>query len=413
MATAYTTRIVDPLITELVAEMPAVSLVGPRASGKTTTASRHAATVVRLDRPDEAEAFRSAPDAVLRGLEEPVLLDEWQEAPEVLGAVKRSVDTDPRPGRYLLTGSVRAELETSTWPGTGRVIHVPMTGLTQREREGRAPDVPFIDRVVRAGAGLLRVPDEAPDLRGYLDLALTGSFPEPALRLSGRGRQRWLAGYVAQLITRDAPAADGVRDPERLRRFFEALALSTAGTVSETTLHRAAGVAPQTARSYEQLLRNLYVAEAVPAWFSNRLKRLGKTPKRYLVDPALVGAATGLDTDSILRDADLMGRLIDTFVVAQLRAELPVSDYRPRLCHLRQDGGRREIDLLIELAGHRVIALEIKAGAAPKPNSAQHLAWLRDELEDRFVHGLVLHTGPRMYELGERITAVPVCALWG
>ncbi|MBO0810279.1 MAG: ATP-binding protein, partial [Actinobacteria bacterium] len=387
----YQPRLVDPLLSELVAEVPAVSLIGPRASGKTTTAARHAGAVVHLDRPAEAGAFGADPDAALRGLAEPVLLDEWQEVPGVLGALKRAVDADPRAGRFLLTGSVRADLESHTWPGTGRVIHVPMTGLTQRELRGDAAAEPFLDRVARSGAGELRPPTTTLDLRDYLELALTGTFPEPALRLSARGQRRWLASYVNQLLTRDAPAVEPGRDPERLRRFFEALALNTAGVVENATLYQAAGINRRTALAYEQLLRNMFILDAVPAWFTNRLKRLVHTPKRYLVDPALLAAVVGLDIEAVLRDADLLGRLIDTFVVAQLRAELPVSQHQPRLYHLRQEGGRREIDLIVELSGHRVIAIEIKASANPGRDATRHLAWLRDELADRFLHGLLLY----------------------
>ena len=120
MMSAYRPRLIDPLLAELLSELPALLVVGPRATGKTTTAARYAARVVRLDRADEAAAFRANPDAALRDLPEPVLLDEWQAVPEVLGAVKRAVDSDSSPGRYLLTGSVRADIETETWPGTGK-----------------------------------------------------------------------------------------------------------------------------------------------------------------------------------------------------------------------------------------------------------------------------------------------------
>ncbi|WP_308209120.1 DUF4143 domain-containing protein [Actinoallomurus purpureus] len=130
------------------------------------------------------------------------------------------------------------------------------------------------------------------------------------------------------------------------------------------------------------------------------------------MDAALVDAVVGADTDSVLRDPDLLGRLIDTFVAEQLRAELPVSDHQPRMHHLRQEGGRREIDILIELAGHRIIGIEVKASTGPNRDSGRHLAWLRDELGDRFVRGLVLHTGRHVYELGDRITAAPICTLW-
>src|SRR6266508_6931241 len=117
---AYTPRAVDPLIDRLLTELPALFIVGPRAAGKTTTAARYARTVVQLDREAEAVAFRADPDAALRGLPEPVLLDEWQVVPGVLGAVKRAVDEDPRPGRFLLTGSVRGDLDQEMCPGTGR-----------------------------------------------------------------------------------------------------------------------------------------------------------------------------------------------------------------------------------------------------------------------------------------------------
>jgi predicted AAA+ superfamily ATPase len=404
--------LVDRVLAELVAGVSAVSVIGPRASGKTTTARRYARTVLQLDRPEEADVVQANPDAALRGLAEPVLIDEWQEAPAVLGAVKRSVDDDPRPGRYLLTGSVRAELDSQTWPGTGRVIHVPMTGLAVREQLGDPAAEPFIDRVARSGASDLRVPPEPPDIRDYLDLALVGGFPEPALRLPANLRQNWYDSYLQQLLTRDATATASHRDPVRLRRYFEALALNTAGVVESRTVYEAAGINRKTADAYDSLLQNLFVVEVVPAWFTNRLKRLVRTPKRYVVDPALAAAAARAEASGVMRDADLLGRLLDTFVAAQLRAELPVAAGRPRLYHVREQGGRREVDLLVELAGHRVIAIEIKASASPRIDSARHLAWLRDEFGDRFVHGLVLHAGRYTYELTDRITAVPICTLW-
>lgn len=110
----YLPRLVDKRLRALLADLPAVSIVGPRACGKTTTARRQAGAVVRLDRPAEAVAFEADPDVALRGLDRPALLDEWQEVPEVLGAVKRSVDAGMTPGSYILTGSVRAELDATT-----------------------------------------------------------------------------------------------------------------------------------------------------------------------------------------------------------------------------------------------------------------------------------------------------------
>lgn len=127
------------------------------------------------------------------------------------------------------------------------------------------------------------------------------------------------------------------------------------------------------------------IVEQVPAWTSNRLKRLTRRPKRYLIDPALIAATLTLDVAGIMRDGDLLGRVLDSVVA----------------------------DLVAELAGGRLIGVEVKAGGGATPDDARHLAWLRDEIGDEFAAGAVLHTGPSTYELGERIVAAPICSLWG
>lgn len=410
MADAYVPRIVDEELSSALREHPAILLVGARATGKTTTARRHTASVVRLDRPAEAAAFVADPDASLARLEAPVLLDEWHAVPGVLAAVKRAVDEDRRPGRFLLTGSVRAEMEADTWPGTGRLVRLTMYPLNQREITGGADGPNPLD-VIAAGEAQSLTATGTPDLSGYVDLALQGGLPEAVLHLVGRGRDRWLASYLDQVLTRDAVDLSG-RDPVRLFRYFEVMALHSAGIVADATIYEAADVDRRTALAYERLLSSLFVLDAVPAWWTNRLTRLVRTPKRYLADPALMGAALRTDALGFLRDGGLLGRLIDTFVAAQLRPEIAASTRSPRLHHLRDKNGRHEVDLLVELGGDRVVGIEVKATAAPGRGDAAHLEWLRDRLGDRFVAGVVLHTGPSTFELSDRVVALPIAALW-
>ncbi len=411
---SYIPRLVDPVLDELIKQLPALMLVGPRATGKTRTGERRAATVVRLDRKTEAVAFQGDPDAALRDTPEPTLLDEWQMVPDVLGAVRRAVDSEPRPGRFLLTGSVRATLENDVWPATGRLVRLAMYPMSQREIAGRVDGPTFFDRLAEGGG--LSAPGDPPDLRGYVELALRSGFPEPALRLTGQAREVWLEGYVNDLLTHDVEQLEESptrrRDPRRMRRYFEAYALNSAGVADHKTIFDAAQVNKLTAAAYEDLLNGLLIAEQVPAWTSNRLKRLVRQPKRYLVDPALIAAALRIDERGVMRDGDLLGRVLDTFVAGQLRPELAASSTRPRLHHLRTEQGRHEVDLVAELAGERLIGIEVKAGAVVTADDARHLAWLREEIGERLVAGVVLHTGARVYGVGERIVAAPIASIW-
>lgn len=407
----YRTRLVDAWLAELLSQLPAVMLVGPRAAGKTTTARRWAASAVRLDRAAEATAFESDPDAALRDLPEPVLLDEWQAVPGVLGAVKRAVDEDSRPGRFLLAGSIQAPVERAMWPGTGRVVRVPMYPMAIREQVGRVSGGTFFDRIERGED--LRVPVDSPDLLGYVELALQGGFPDAVLRHRGSSAPAWLRSYVDDLLSRDLAALGGERrSTGGLRRYFEAYTLASATVAEAKTIYDAAGVSKVTAVAYEELLERLLVAEAMPAWHSNRLKRLVHQPKRYLIDAGLLGAVLRVDARGAMRDGLLLGRLLETFVAAQLRVELAGSVAQPRLYHLRTERGRHEVDLLAELGGGRVIGIEVKAKGGPGASDARHLAWLRDEIGERFVAGVVLHTGPHVYELSERIVAAPISTMW-
>ncbi len=412
MDSHYRERRLDQTLSGLVTSFPALLLTGPRATGKSTSASRVCHESVRLDRPPEAAIALADPDAALADRLRPTLIDEWQVVPSVLGAVKRHVDIDSTPGQFVITGSTRADLDSPTWPGTGRLVRIAMYGLTVAERRGTIDAPTLVDIVARDGVAAVSSPRDPPDLRGYVRELLVSGFPYAATSLTTSERERWLESYIDQVVTRDAEIVDPGRDATRLRRFFLALAVNTAGVVDDITLLRAAGVNRVTGSAYERLLAGLSLVDAVPAWWSNRLKRLAQRPKRYIVDAALAAAAMGVDEGAIMNDGDVLGRLLDTFVVAQLRADAESSQTRHRLFHLRTHQGRHEVDLVIELPQQRILAAEIKATAAPTKDDARHLAWLRHELGERFVGGIVFHTGPRAFVLDDDISAIPIASLW-
>lgn len=412
----YVSRLVDSQVNEIFSIFPAIGLVGPRACGKTTTAMQCAPAIVRLDIEREAAMYRLDPDAALRRLSRPAVLDEWQEVPEVLGAVKRFVDATHDPKQFILTGSVRAELDVATWPATGRVTPVRIYPMTMREILGSGATSSTFTERVRQWAFDDISPDTTLDIEHYIDMALRGGYPavtvEPrAVTMTQTHRQIWLEGYLDQVIHRDAQIVTDIRRPDALRRLVETIALNTAGTPSSTTLSSAAGLDSRTTNSYTGLLQRLMITSEVPAWTTNRLKRLTKAPKIYVDDSALAAAAVKVDTNDVLHDPELLGRLIDTFVAMQIRPETSASAKRINLFHLRNREGQ-EVDLIMELGPKSVVGVEIKAKAVPTRRDAKHLMWLKDQLGPAFHGGVVFHTGSAVAEIDERIIALPISALW-
>ena len=236
LADAYRPRLIDKELRRLSGQLPAVLLTGPRASGKPTTARQHARTIVRLDQDIEAAAFRADPDAILRTLPEPVLLDEWQAVPGVLGAVERAVDDDARPGRFLLTGSIRAELET--WPATGRVVRMPLFGLSEREIEGRIEGQGFIDRLLTVKPDAFPPPETPSDLPGYIARALRSGSLSRRLDLNPIAGRRASTDTWTACLPGTCRCLKELRNPARLRPYFETLALKTADVSEQRTCTR-------------------------------------------------------------------------------------------------------------------------------------------------------------------------------
>lgn len=403
-------RVIDRMLEgELLPEFPAVFVVGPRGCGKSTSMGQFADTILDLSIPGVRTAALEDPDGVLAASFGRVLIDEWQEVPEILGAVKRAVDASPPsiPGRFIVTGSVRAAYQAATWPGTGRLIRARMYGLTQGELERNNTYNPiealFAGSELEHGWSDLKRSD-------YLSRIVAGRFPDVVGR-SERGRSRWFDSYIEQLVDRDAAQlADGNPRPRKLRAVLSSCAARTGQELNKGATADDADVARGTADSYLSLLEDLSIVVRIPSWHNKRLRRLNRSPKIHIVDPGLAAHLLNADETVLGRDATLVGQLFETFVVAELMTHLETVQEATELFHFRNRDGI-EVDVILERRG-QVVGLEVKSSMSVDRTDARGLIWLRDRLKDDFLHGAVLYSGEIPFRIDERIWAAPLSSLW-
>jgi predicted AAA+ superfamily ATPase len=421
--TEYLRRVVDAELDELMPELPAIALEGPKGAGKTATAERRARTVFYLDEPAHRVIAEADPAQVLTG-EKPLLLDEWQRVPAIWDAVRRAVDHENAPGRYLLTGSA-GPVTPPTHSGAGRIVNLRMRPMSLSERGVGAPSV-SLKRLLRG---------DQPKIAGKTDLILAEYVREivnsgfPGIRrLSGRALRLQLDGYLRRIIDTDfTEQGYTVRRPEVLQRWMAAYAAATATTASFETIRDAAtsgqGEKPSktTTQPYREILERLWIVDPVPAWLPsrNRLNRLAQPPKHHLADPALAVRILGLDAEALLsggepklpipRDGRLLGHLFESLVTLNVRVYAQAAE--ARVSHLRLHGGRREVDLIVERADQRVLAIEVKLSGAVDDGDVKHLLWLKEQIDDELLDAVVIHTGPQAYRRRDGIAVVPAALL--
>ena len=403
----YLRRHLDARLARVLGVHPACLIEGIRGVGKTSTAVRLAAATLRLDHPPTAEMMARDAEAVCASLAAPVLIDEWQRVPAVWDAVRRMIDADRTPGRFILSGSARAAVTADIHAGAGRILALRLRPMTLSERRGEAPAVPLgdladggIDAVRGVRSGFSPAAQVAPaaesGLPGYL--ATDADDQHEALR-----------SYLDLAVSRDlaeiAPAARNVR---KLRRYVRAYGAVVGTTADHGTIHRAAEVAKATGETYHDLLDRLGLVEELAGWSSNRLKRLTKRPKRHLVDPAFA-AADHYETAATLGGRrGRLGELFESAAICQLRATADALGLGWRFGHLRAAGGDHEIDLIADLPDGGILAFEAKLAETPTTADARHLVNLRDRLGEVFRAGLIVHPGTVAFRLDDRIAAVPL-----
>ncbi|QSB15647.1 ATP-binding protein [Natronosporangium hydrolyticum] len=404
-------RHAEELVTEALADTRVVLINGARQAGKSTltrlsTEATIPTSVRMLDDPATLLSARDDPTGFVDhdGL---MIIDEIQLAPELLSPIKLTVDLDPRPGQFLLTGSSRV-LSLRHLPDTlpGRMEIIELWPFSQGELTS-TPDR-FVDAVFRHGPEL----EHTSELRrrDYLERVTIGGFPE-AVRRTPRRRSAFFDSYLATLIERDVLELASIERHGELLSLLGLLAAHTGGLLVPAAIAGQSGIPRTTLNRYLELLTAVFLIKRIPAWSPNHARRIVGTPKLAFVDSGIACHLLGQDAHRLGEPGGAAGPILESFVQMELARQLTWSQQRGRLYHYRTKE-QREVDAVIESPDGRVVGIEVKAGATVR---AEDLAGLRDlarQAGDRFVAGIVLYTGGQTLPYGDRLRALPMDALW-
>ena len=419
----YRPRIIDVELDELLVGLAAISLEGPRGVGKTATAMQRARRVIRLYESEQRQLVLADPKLLLGG-PYPTLIDEWQRLPQSWDEVRRAVDDDPSPSRFLLTGSATPSTPP-THSGAGRIVKLRMRPFSLAERDLDTPTVSLGE--IMAG--------NRPDVEGQSRVTLAEYAQEivssglPGIRhLTGRALRAQLDGYVSRIVDTDfTEAGHSVRRPEILRSWLAAYAAATSTTATFEAIRDAAtpGLGDKPSRAtlspYREVLERIWILDPLPAWTPgrNQFSRLAGPAKHHLADPALAATLLRVGADALLagkadgpvipRDGTLLGSLFESLVTLSVRVYAQHNE--AGVGHLRTKDGRREVDLIVERADRKVVAIEAKLGSTVEDGDVRHLLWLRDRLGPDFLDGIVVYTGSRAYRRADGIAVVPAALL--
>jgi predicted AAA+ superfamily ATPase len=400
--TEYLPREITPRLERALRALPVVVLSGLRQAGKSTLLQREPAfacghTYRTLDDFATLAAARADPESLLGGA---VILDEVQRCPELLLAIKKSVDERRSPGRFILSGSANlALLGRVSETLAGRAAYFTLHPMTRRERRGRSRATPFL-------AAFLDSPTlpAAPAPPVTEAEVLTGGLP-PACLGPRDALAEWFRGYVQTYVERDVRQLAHVGDLVAFRTLAQLVALRTAQILVVSSLARDARLNAASAARHLNLLEASFLIRRLPPFVKNRSTRLVKSPKVYFTDSGLAAHLAGLDELHSARDALLRGALYETYVAQNLAALLEAHRPDAQLAYWREQG-RHEVDFVIE-HGRMICAIEVKAATRWDDGDLSGLRAFLDRTPDCRA-AVLAYNGATAVRLGERLWVVPI-----
>ncbi len=386
----------------------AVHLTGARQCGKTTLAESLSLPKARHFSLDNETYYKSAVSdpvgLVARNNGETIIIDEVQKAPSLMNAIKIQLDHSNEKGQYLLTGSSNIHFAKNIRDSlAGRLCTIRLRTLTQGEINGGKGD--FLARAFQQ--------DFPSTVSGYskrdvIRMAFCGGYPE-ARELDSDFRREWFKGYLNDLLIKDVQDITQIRKIESLQKVAFWLFSHSGKFFDLNGLCTQAQISKETAQSYIEALKALFLFDAVAPWSKSDYARIGKRIKYYASDPAFIANLFQMNEERAYLDDDISGKLVETWVYHELSALTDLtSGYS--LTQYR-DSNKHEIDFLVEDDANATLAIEVKAGSVVSASDFKHIKWFAKTFTPKTLIGVVLYSGTDTVRFGERLYAVPLGAL--
>lgn len=385
----YLERYIDNELKEILECMGAVLIIGPKWCGKTTTAKQFSNTIIQLQNPEKTESYLKlaeiSPLTLLEG-EKPLLIDEWQMAPQLWDAVRYSVDESEEYGLYILTGSTVVDETKIMHSGTGRIHRLLMKPMSLYESGDSNGKISLIDLFNKKNIKINGIKSDL-TLKELVFVACRGGWPE-TLNIKNKNQQLIVASsYVKNICESDSSKIDGIqRNPQLVKailasysRHISTLAKNTKiiGDIEENY----GLISKPTFYSYVNVLKRLFLIDEIEAWSPNirSKQKIRKTAKKEFIDPSIAVASLNLSPEQLIYDLKTFGFIFETLCIRDL------SIYSMRFGGniFYYNDNNLEVDCVLQLNNGEYALIEFKLGSSEIEKGAKNLLKLDKLIKDK------------------------------
>lgn len=400
------------LIEEALKDTPVVLVCGARQVGKSTIikeiiSNNNDYNYFTMDDPSNLAAASRSPASFLSGINGKIVIDEIQRVPELFLVIKKMIDENREPGKFILTGSANIlTLPKLSDSLAGRMEIINMFPLSQGEIHGVKDD--FIDKSFNCR---IFSNDYECDYASIIEKIINGGYPEVLSRVNIKRKSAWFSSYITALLQRDIRDLSAIEGLRELPVLLSLLATRAGHLSNLSELSRIAKIPGTTLKRYITLLEAVFLITHIPSWYVNQEKRVVKTPKLYFNDTGLLCHLFGVDSRKLLSDRNFTGSIFENFVLMELVKQKGWSNRQVSIYHYRTHTGC-EVDIVLEASNGDIVGIEVKSHEEAIGKDFNGLRALKETVGLNFKAGYVLYTGKKKIQFDEMLMALPISVIW-